>query len=288
MNLSSLTDSLRSRFANLNPLNRPVAQAATVSEAKTASTSTPDTKVQLGGRDSGPSIYDRFGQLSSNDAASARQRANDKVDELKKRMKLLKSMMAGASPAQRKALARQLGQIANELKAAVKNFSDASGSGQTSAPKSANAAISPDTTAQQANPQTATADSAPDSTGANSTETDKHQANAQTAAASGQSGQGASNKEKQDFVREAKELASDIKRTLEMLKRKLRRQSDSVVRQAEKALGDIGKMLNNLSGGATQSSAGSGDASLNIQVAAVSPASNPGSVSISAGSVTAD
>ena len=127
-------------------------------------------------------------------------------------MKLLKSMMAGASPAQRKALARQLGQIANELKAAVKNFSDASGTGQTSAPKSANAAISPDNTAQQANPQTATADSAPDSTGANSTETDKHQANAQTATASGQSGQGASNKEKQDFVREAKELASDIKR----------------------------------------------------------------------------
>ena len=83
MNLSSLTDSLRSRFANFNPLNRPVAQAATVSETKTASTSTPDTKVQLGGRDSGPSIYDRFGQLSSNDAASARQRANDKVDELK-------------------------------------------------------------------------------------------------------------------------------------------------------------------------------------------------------------
>ena len=288
MSLSSLTDSLRSRFANLNPLNRPVAQAATVSEAKTASTSTPDTKVELGGRDSGPSIYDRFGQLSSNDAASARQRANEKVAELKKRMKLLKSMMAGASPAQRKALARQLGQIANELKAAVKNFSDASGSGQTSAPKSANAAISPDTTAQQANPQTATAGSTPDSTGANSTETDKHQANAQTATASGQSGQGASNKEKQDFVREAKELASDIKRTLEMLKRKLRRQSDSVVRQAEKALGDIGKMLNNLSGGATQSSAGSGDASLNIQVAAVSPASNPGSVSISAGSVTAD
>lgn len=286
MNLSSLTDSLRSRFANLNPLNRPVAQAATVSEAKTASTSTPDTKVELGGRDSGPSIYDRFGQLSSNDAASARQRANDKVDELKKRMKLLKSMMAGASPAQRKALARQLGQIANELKAAVKNFSDASGSGQTSAPKSANAAI--DNTAQQANPQTATADSAPDSTGANSTETGKHQANAQTAAASGQSGQSASNKEKQDFVREAKELASDIKRTLEMLKRKLRRQSDSVVRQAEKALGDIGKMLNNLSGGATQSSAGSSDASLNIQVTAVSPASNPGNVSISVGSVTAD
>ena len=288
MSLSSLTDSLRSRFANLNPLNRPVAQAATVSEAKTASTSTPDTKVQLGGCDSGLSIYDRFGQLSSNDAASARQRANDKVAELKKRMKLLKSMMGGASPAQRKALARQLGQIANELKAAVKNFSDASGSGQTSAPKSANAAISPDNTAQQANPQTATAGSTPDSTGANSTETGKHQTNAQTAAASGQSGQSASNKEKQDFVREAKELASDIKRTLEMLKRKLRRQSDSVVRQAEKALGDIGKMLNNLSGGATQSSAGSGDASLNIQVAAVSPASNPGSVSISAGSVTAD
>lgn len=273
MNLSSLTDSLRSRFASFNPLARPTPQPTAVSNSHSPAAGA-DTKVELGGREEDPAVYDRFGQLNGKDSASTRQQANDKVLELKKRMKWLKSMMVGASPAQRKALARQLGQIANELKAAVKNFAEASGSAPNST-KPTNTVASADPSALPAKPQTDTAASPADPLTAHSAANGKPQATPE-AANSGQGG----NKEKQDFVRDAKELAGDIKRTLETLKRKLRRQSDSVVRHTEKALGDIGKMLDKLGSGASLTSTGGSTPALNIQ--ATVSASGAGNVSSSA------
>lgn len=278
MNLSSLSDTLRSRFANLGLLaaRQPEATRAT---AAVAPASNPDTKVQLGVSEDSPTLYDRFGQLNGNDAASVRQHARDKVAELKKRIKWLKSMMVGASPAQHKVLARQLGQIASELKSAVKNFTNASSSG-TPAPATGlgQAAVNVSSSAD------ADAQTSPVSNQAGSAEADLPAANTPADAAQDSSAQDsaqastssdpqdsndASNKEKQDFIRDAKELASDIKRTLEAIKRKLRRQGGEMVRQVESTLRDIGKMLDALgSSGGNLASVGNTLATASVQVTA--------------------
>ena len=210
--------------------------AARPPEAASSRAATPAPSAETDSRsEAAPALYDRLGKLSggNEDAAAARQRASDKVAELKKRMKWLKAMMVGASPAQRKALARQLGQIASELKSAVKGYADAGGGQAAQQPGGSAKAASGDAAAPASTPPAQTSAAA-------AGQTDSQADAAQPAAASGG--------EHSDFVRDAKELAGDIKRTLDMLKRKLRRQSVVVVRQVEKTLGQVGKMLTALGG----------------------------------------
>jgi len=228
-----------------------------------------------------------------------RKQATDKVAELKKRMKWLKAMMTGASPAQAKGLARQLALVAGELKQAVKQFAGSSGQAasapQASAgtPSAANA--SADASAQAAAPlqaegqamAAALSGDAVSQSSAGSAESTPAFAGPAATSSTGSAAE-ADAKSRQDFIQDAKAVASDIKRALEALKRKLRQSGQDAVRQTEKLLHEVSKMLNALGQQATPAAVSgslTGGSEANVSVAgAATGVAEVGSVE--AGSVT--
>ena len=275
MNLSSLSDSLRLRLESfagrLRTTGQPAAATAAAQPAPPGNFQGVSDRVTLGASQEAPTLYDKQGMLSGgSDATAMRKQATDKVAELKKRMKWLKAMMTGASPAQAKGLARQLALVAGELKQAVKQFAGNSGGQAASAPQASAGApsaanASADASAQAAAPLQAegqamaaalSGDAASQSSAGSAERTPAFAGHAATSSTG--SAAEADAKSRQDFIQDAKAVASDIKRALEALKRKLRQSGQDAVRQTEKLLHEVGKMLNALGQQATPAAAVSG------------------------------
>ena len=125
MNLSSLGDSLRSRFNQLSVRLRPPAELLTQLR-EDAQAVQDSVKVSLKEQAERPTLYDRQAVVTSSPGRDTKLRALEKVSELKARVRMLKSRIAGASGPLLKRLARQLGQIAAELKQAVGLYTGAS------------------------------------------------------------------------------------------------------------------------------------------------------------------
>lgn len=302
MNLSSLSNSLRLRLESfagrLRTTGQPAAATAAAQPAPPGNFQGVSDRVTLGASQEAPTLYDKQGMLSGgSDATAMRKQATDKVAELKKRMKWLKAMMTGASPAQAKGLARQLALVAGELKQAVKQFAGNSGGQATSAPQASagtpSAANAPaDASAQAAAPLQAegqamaaalSGDAASQSSAGSAERAPAFAGHAATSSTG--SAAEADAKSRQDFIQDAKAVASDIKRALEALKRKLRQSGQDAVRQTEKLLHEVGKMLNALGQQATPAAAVSGSLA-NSSAAAVSTAAVAGvTTEAAAGSV---
>ncbi len=301
MNLSSLSDSLRLRLQSfagrLRTTGQPAAATAAAQPAPPSNFQGVSDRVTLGASQEAPTLYDKQGILSGgSDATAMRKQATDKVAELKKRMKWLKAMMTGASPAQAKGLARQLALVAGELKQAVKQFAGNSGQAASApqasagAPSAANASV--DASAQAAAPLQAegqamaaalSGDAASQSSAGSAERTPAFAGHAATSSTG--SAAEADAKSRQDFIQDAKAVASDIKRALEALKRKLRQSGQDAVRQTEKLLHEVGKMLNALGQQATPAAAVSGSLA-NSSAAGVSTAAVAGvTTEAAAGSV---
>lgn len=301
MNLSSLSDSLRLRLESfagrLRTTGQPAAATAAAQPAPPGNFQGVSDRVTLGASQEAPTLYDKQGMLSGgSDATAMRKQATDKVAELKKRMKWLKAMMTGASPAQAKGLARQLALVAGELKQAVKQFAGNSGQAASApqasagAPSAANA--SADASAQAAAPlqaegqamAAALSGEAASQSSAGSAERAPAFAGHAATSSTGSAAE-ADAKSRQDFIQDAKAVASDIKRALEALKRKLRQSGQDAVRQTEKLLHEVGKMLNALGQQATPAAAVSGSLA-NSSAAGVSTAAVAGvTTEAAAGSV---
>lgn len=302
MNLSSLSSSLRLRLESfagrLRTTGQPAAATAAAQPAPPGNFQGVSDRVTLGASQEAPTLYDKQGMLSGgSDATAMRKQATDKVAELKKRMKWLKAMMTGASPAQAKGLARQLALVAGELKQAVKQFAGNSGQAasapQASAgtPSAANA--SADASAQAAAPlqaeghamaAAALSGDAASQSSAGSAERAPAFAGPAATSSTGSAAE-ADAKSRQDFIQDAKAVASDIKRALEALKRKLRQSGQDAVRQTEKLLHEVGKMLNALGQQATPAAAVNGSLA-NSSAAGVSTAAVAGvTTEAAAGSV---
>jgi len=304
MTLSSLSDSLRLRLQSfagrLRTTGQPAAATAAAQPAPPGNFQGVSDRVTLGASQEAPTLYDKQGMLSGgSDATAMRKQATDKVAELKKRMKWLKAMMTGASPAQAKGLARQLALVAGELKQAVKQFAGSSGQAasapQASAgtPSAANA--SADASAQAAAPlqaegqamAAALSGDAVSQSSAGSAESTPAFAGPAATSSTGSAAE-ADAKSRQDFIQDAKAVASDIKRALEALKRKLRQSGQDAVRQTEKLLHEVSKMLNALGQQATPAAVSgslTGGSEANVSVAgAATGVAEVGSVE--AGSVT--
>ena len=302
MNLSSLSDSLRLRLESfagrLRTTGQPAAATAAAQPAPPSNFQGVSDRVTLGASQEAPTLYDKQGMLSGgSDATAMRKQATDKVAELKKRMKWLKAMMTGASPAQAKGLARQLALVAGELKQAVKQFAGNSGGQAASAPQASAgtpsaANASADASAQAAAPLQAegqamaaalSGDAASQSSAGSAERTPAFAGHAATSSTG--SAAEADAKSRQDFIQDAKAVASDIKRALEALKRKLRQSGQDAVRQTEKLLHEVGKMLNALGQQATPAAAVSGSLA-NSSAAGVSTAAVAGvTTEAAAGSV---
>lgn len=302
MNLSSLSNSLRLRLESfagrLRTTGQPAAATAAAQPAPPGNFQGVSDRVTLGASQEAPTLYDKQGMLSGgSDATAMRKQATDKVAELKKRMKWLKAMMTGASPAQAKGLARQLALVAGELKQAVKQFAGNSGGQAASAPQASAgtpsaANASADASAQAAAPLQAegqamaaalSGDAASQSSAGSAERTPAFAGHAATSSTG--SAAEADAKSRQDFIQDAKAVASDIKRALEALKRKLRQSGQDAVRQTEKLLHEVGKMLNALGQQATPAAAVSGSLA-NSSAAAVSTAAVAGvTTEAAAGSV---
>lgn len=301
MNLSSLSNSLRLRLESfagrLRTTGQPAAATAAAQPAPPGNFQGVSDRVTLGSSQEAPTLYDKQGMLSGgSDATAMRKQATDKVAELKKRMKWLKAMMTGASPAQAKGLARQLALVAGELKQAVKQFAGNGGQAASApqasagAPSAANA--SADASAQAAAPLQAegqamaaalSGDAASQSSAGSAERTPAFAGHAATSSTG--SAAEADAKSRQDFIQDAKAVASDIKRALEALKRKLRQSGQDAVRQTEKLLHEVGKMLNALGQQATPAAAVSGSLA-NSSAAGVSTAAVAGvTTEAAAGSV---
>lgn len=302
MNLSSLSNSLRLRLESfagrLRTTGQPAAATAAAQPAPPGNFQGVSDRVTLGASQEAPTLYDKQGMLSGgSDATAMRKQATDKVAELKKRMKWLKAMMTGASPAQAKGLARQLALVAGELKQAVKQFAGNGGQAASApqasagAPSAANA--SADASAQAAAPLQAegqamaaaalSGDAASQSSAGSAERTPAFAGHAATSSTG--SAAEADAKSRQDFIQDAKAVASDIKRALEALKRKLRQSGQDAVRQTEKLLHEVGKMLNALGQQATPAAAVSGSLA-NSSAAGVSTAAVAGvTTEAAAGSV---
>lgn len=302
MNLSSLSNSLRLRLESfagrLRTTGQPAAATAAAQPAPPGNFQGVSDRVTLGASQEAPTLYDKQGMLSGgSDATAMRKQATDKVAELKKRMKWLKAMMTGASPAQAKGLARQLALVAGELKQAVKQFAGNGGQAASApqasagAPSAANA--SADASAQAAAPLQAegqamaaaalSGDAASQSSAGSAERTPAFAGHAATSSTG--SAAEADAKSRQDFIQDAKAVASDIKRALEALKRKLRQSGQDAVRQTEKLLHEVGKMLNALGQQATPAAAVSGSLA-NSSAAGVSTAAAAGvTTEAAAGSV---
>ncbi|AQR64456.1 hypothetical protein BXU06_04810 [Aquaspirillum sp. LM1] len=286
MTLSSLSDSLRLRLQSfagrLRTTGQPAAATAAAQPAPPGNFQGVSDRVTLGASQEAPTLYDKQGMLSGgSDATAMRKQATDKVAELKKRMKWLKAMMTGASPAQAKGLARQLALVAGELKQAVKQFAGSSGQAasapQASAgtPSAANA--SADASAQAAAPlqaegqamAAALSGDAVSQSSAGSAESTPAFAGPAATSSTGSAAE-ADAKSRQDFIQDAKAVASDIKRALEALKRKLRQSGQDAVRQTEKLLHEVSKMLNALGQQATPAAVSgslTGGSEANVSVA---------------------
>lgn len=302
MNLSSLSDSLRLRLESfagrLRTTGQPAAATAAAQPAPPGNFQGVSDRVTLGASQEAPTLYDKQGMLSGgSDATAMRKQATDKVAELKKRMKWLKAMMTGASPAQAKGLARQLALVAGELKQAVKQFAGNSGGQAASAPQASAgtpsaANASADASAQAAAPLQAegqamaaalSGDAASQSSAGSAERAPAFAGHAATSSTG--SAAEADAKSRQDFIQDAKAVASDIKRALEALKRKLRQSGQDAVRQTEKLLHEVGKMLNALGQQATPAAAVSGSLA-NSSAAGVSTAAVAGvTTEAAAGSV---
>lgn len=289
MNLSSLSDSLRLRLDSFAGRLRTSGQTTTTTAARSAPVGNVvlgvSDRVTLGASQEAPTLYDKQGVLSGgSDATAMRKQATDKVAELKKRMKWLKAMMTGASPTQAKGLARQLALVAGELKQAVKQFAG-SGGQAASAPQasagSPGAASTPTVTesstaqaqVQQQAEEQVVAGLRADAISQLSSGLEDHGKPAfagHAAASGGGTAAGADAKARQEFIQDAKAVASDIKRALEALKRKLRHTSQDAVRQTEKLLREVGKMLNALGPQATPAAVSgnlAGGSETNVSVA---------------------
>ena len=289
MNLSSLSDSLRLRLESFAGRLRTSGQTAATTAARSAPAGNVvlgvSDRVTLGASQEAPTLYDKQGVLSGgSDATAMRKQATDKVAELKKRMKWLKAMMTGASPTQAKGLARQLALVAGELKQAVKQFAG-SGGQAASAPQasagSPGAASTPTVTesstaqaqVQQQAEEQVVAGLRADAISQLSSGLEDHGKPAfagHAAASGGGTAAGADAKSRQEFIQDAKAVASDIKRALEALKRKLRHTGQDAVRQTEKLLREVGKMLNALGPQATPAAVSgnlAGGSEANVSVA---------------------
>lgn len=298
MNLSSLSNSLRLRLESFAGRLRTTGQPAAAQPAPPDNFQGVSDRVTLGASQEAPTLYDKQGMLSGgSDATAMRKQATDKVAELKKRMKWLKAMMTGASPAQAKGLARQLALVAGELKQAVKQFAGNSGGQAASAPQASAgtpsaANASADASAQAAAPLQAegqamaaalSGDAASQSSAGSAERAPAFAGHAATSSTG--SAAEADAKSRQDFIQDAKAVASDIKRALEALKRKLRQSGQDAVRQTEKLLHEVGKMLNALGQQATPAAAVSGSLA-NSSAAGVSTAAVAGvTTEAAAGSV---
>lgn len=289
MNLSSLSDSLRLRLDSFAGRLRTSGQTTTTTAARSAPVGNVvlgvSDRVTLGASQEAPTLYDKQGVLSGgSDATAMRKQATDKVAELKKRMKWLKAMMTGASPTQAKGLARQLALVAGELKQAVKQFAGSDGQAASAPQASAGspgAASTPTVTesstaqaqVQQQAEEQVVAGLRADAISQLSSGLEDHGKPAfagHAAASGGGTAAGADAKARQEFIQDAKAVASDIKRALEALKRKLRHTGQDAVRQTEKLLREVGKMLNALGPQATSAAVSgnlTGGSEANVSVA---------------------
>ena len=293
MNLSSLGDSLRSRFNQLSVRLRPPAELLTQLR-EDAQAVQDSVKVSLKEQAERPTLYDRQAVVTSSPGRDTKLRALEKVSELKARVRMLKSRIAGASGPLLKRLARQLGQIAAELKQAVGLYtgasareagasaagasltggnanSSASASGAAASPAqaggtgaSANAAmtvgaaasISTEDSSVQAHAnasQHAPADSA--------AEADSH-----ASAEQAHSSQAAHNEQEDPldklFAREVKTLLEEIKRAAALIRQKADKDSRNALSELDRVLAEIQNMLAQLNQSGQGQAAGSAVASV--------------------------
>ena len=310
MNLSSLGDTLRSRFNQLSVRLRPPAEMITQlrEEAQAVQDS---VKVSLKEQAERPTVYDRQAVVSSSPGRDTKLRALDKVAELKARVRMLKSRIAGASGPLLKRLARQLGQIAAELKQAVSLYTGASarGAGASDAGASltgnanasatpSGAATSPAQTASGASAAGAEAGiaatvSAVDNAAAHHhadaspNATPDSAASADASAPAGQTDPSqAAHKEGEDpldklFAREVKTLLEEIKRAAALLRQKADKDSRNALSELDRVLADIQNMLAQLNQSAQSAaigSTGAGSAVASVLAGAVSGVSTLGSI----------
>lgn len=290
MNLSSLGDSLRSRFNQLSVRLRPPAELLTQLR-EDAQAVQDSVKVSLKEQAERPTLYDRQAVVTSSPGRDTKLRALEKVSELKARVRMLKSRIAGASGPLLKRLARQLGQIAAELKQAVGLYtgtsareagasaagasltgnanSSASTSGAAASPAqaggtgaSANAAMTvgaaasistEDSSAQAHASQHASADSA--------AEADSH-----ASAEQAHSSQAAHNEQEDPldklFAREVKTLLEEIKRAAALIRQKADKDSRNALSELDRVLAEIQNMLAQLNQSGQGQAAGSAVASV--------------------------
>ncbi len=314
MNLSSLGDTLRSRFNQLSVRLRPPAEMITQlrEEAQAVQDS---VKVSLKEQAERPTVYDRQAVVSSSPGRDTKLRALDKVAELKARVRMLKSRIAGASGPLLKRLARQLGQIAAELKQAVSLYTGASargagaGAGASDAGASltgnanasatpSGAATSPAQTASGASAAGAEAGIAATVSAVDNATADHHAdaspnttpdsaARTDASAPAGQTDSSqAAHKEGDDkldklFAREVKTLLEEIKRAAALLRQKADKDSRNALSELDRVLADIQNMLAQLNQSAQSAaigSTGAGSAVASVLAGAVSGVSTLGSI----------
>ncbi len=310
MNLSSLGDTLRSRFNQLSVRLRPPAEMITQlrEEAQAVQDS---VKVSLKEQAERPTVYDRQAVVSSSPGRDTKLRALDKVAELKARVRMLKSRIAGASGPLLKRLARQLGQIAAELKQAVSLYTGASarGAGASDAGASltgnanasatpSGAATSPAQTASGASAAGAEAGIAATVSAVDNAAAHHHAdaspnaapdsaASADASAPAGQTDSSqAAHKEGEDpldklFAREVKTLLEEIKRAAALLRQKADKDSRNALSELDRVLADIQNMLAQLNQSAQSAaigSTGAGSAVASVLAGAVSGVSTLGSI----------
>ena len=292
MNLSSLGDSLRSRFNQLSVRLRPPAELLTQLR-EDAQAVQDSVKVSLKEQAERPTLYDRQAVVTSSPGRDTKLRALEKVSELKARVRMLKSRIAGASGPLLKRLARQLGQIAAELKQAVGLYtgasareagasaagasltgnanSSASASGAAASPAqaggtgaSANAAmtvgaaasISTEDSSAQAHAhasQHASADSA--------AEADSHASAEQAHSSQAARNEGEDPLDKL-FAREVKTLLEEIKRAAALIRQKADKDSRNALSELDRVLAEIQNMLAQLNQSGQGQAAGSAVASV--------------------------
>jgi len=292
MNLSSLGDSLRSRFTQLSVRLRPPAELLTQLR-EDAQAVQDSVKVSLKEQAERPTVYDRQAVVTSSPGRDTKLRALDKVAELKARVRMLKSRIAGASGPLLKRLARQLGQIAAELKQAVGLYTGASareaGASAAGASQSGNANSSASTSGAAASPAqaggtgaSANAAMTVDAAATISTEDSSAQAHANASqhapadsaaeadghasAEQAHSSQAAHNEQEDPldklFAREVKTLLEEIKRAAALIRQKADKDSRNALSELDRVLADIQNMLAQLNQSGQGQAAGSAVASV--------------------------
>lgn len=292
MNLSSLGDSLRSRFNQLSVRLRPPAELLTQLR-EDAQAVQDSVKVSLKEQAERPTLYDRQAVVSSSPGRDTKLRALEKVSELKARVRMLKSRIAGASGPLLKRLARQLGQIAAELKQAVGLYTGASareaGASAAGASLTGNANSSASTSGAAASPAqaggtgaSANAAMTVDAAASISTEDSSAQAHANASqhapadsaaeadshasAEQAHSSQAAHNEQEDPldklFAREVKTLLEEIKRAAALIRQKADKDSRNALSELDRVLAEIQNMLAQLNQSGQGQAAGSAVASV--------------------------